>query len=99
MVTQTINKLEKDGRGDELSAFMQSHKGAVSTRNEVLRIDKYMKKYRENKQQIQLSDLSPKEKREIIEQLDQERNLRLSIVPLLVKATDQSAYLSGLLKN
>jgi len=58
-----------------------------------------MKKYRENKQQIQLSDLSPKEKREIIEQLDQERNLRLSIVPLLVKATDQSAYLSGLLKN
>ena len=99
MVTQTINKLEKDGRVDELLAFMQSHKGAVSTRNEILRIDKYMKKYRENKQQIQLSDLSPKEKREIIEQLDQERNLRLSIVPLLVKATDQSAYLSGLLKN
>ena len=58
-----------------------------------------MKKYRENKQQIQISDLSPKEKKEIIEQLDQERNLRLAIVPFLVKETDQSAYLSGLIRN
>ena len=100
MVTQTINKLEKEGRKDELIAFMQSHKGAISTRDEVLRIDRFMKKYRNDKLSIQIDKrLSAKQKQEIIERLDRDRNLRLAIVPFLVKQTDQSAYLSGLIRN
>ena len=100
MVTQTINKLEKEGRKDELIAFMQSHKGAISTRDEVLRIDRFMKKYRNDKLSIQIDKrLSAKQKQEIIERLDRDRNLRLAIVPFLIKQTDQSAYLSGLIRN
>ena len=100
MVTQTINKLEKEGRKDELIAFMQSHKGAISTRDEVLRIDRFMEKYRKDKLSIQIDKrLSAKQKQEIIERLDRDRNLRLAIVPFLVKQTDQSAYLSGLIRN
>tara|TARA_R100000995_G_scaffold18176_1_gene7407 strand:- start:5698 stop:13365 length:7668 start_codon:yes stop_codon:yes gene_type:complete len=100
MVTQTINKLEKEGRKDELIAFMQSHKGAISTRDEVLRIDRFMEKYRKDKLAIQIDKrLSAKQKQEIIERLDRDRNLRLAIVPFLVKQTDQSAYLSGLIRN
>ncbi len=100
MVTQTINKLEKEGRKDELIAFMQSHKGAISTRDEVLRIDRFMEKYRKDKLSIQIDKrLSAKQKQEIIERLDRDRNLRLAIVPFLVKKTDQSAYLSGLIRN
>ena len=99
-VIQTINDLEKKGRKDELVAYMQSHKGAISTRDEVLRIDRFMEEYRKTKMLVQLNEtLSPKEKKEIIEQLDRSRNLRLAIVPLLVKRTDQPTYLTGVIRN
>ena len=99
-VIQTINDLEKKGRKDELVAYMQSHKGALSTRKEVLRIDRFMEEYRKTKMLVQLNEtLSPKEKKEIIEQLDRSRNLRLAIVPLLVKRTDQPTYLTGVIRN
>jgi hypothetical protein len=99
MVIQTINDMEKKGRIDELIAYTQSHKGALGTRDEILRIERFMKQYRADKLSVQISKLSPKEKREIIKQLDEGRNLRLSIVPLLVKQTDQPSYLTGLMRN
>jgi hypothetical protein len=99
MVIQTINDMEKKGRIDELIAYTQSHKGALGTRDEILRIEKFMKQYRADKLSVQISKLSPEEKREIIKQLDEGRNLRLSIVPFLVKQTDQPSYLTGLMRN
>jgi hypothetical protein len=72
----------------------------LGTRDEILRIEKFMKQYRADKLSVQISKtLSPEEKREIIKQLDEGEILGYQSFPFLVKQTDQPSYLTGLMRN
>ena len=100
MVIQTINKLDKEDRVDELDAFIKAHQGALDTRGDVLKIDKYMKKYRAYKREIQSDDrLNANQKRDEIIKLNLDRDMRLAEVPDLYKETNQASYIEGVFKN
>jgi len=96
----TVNKLKKEGRGDELQAYFKNNEGLASTRKAVLRLDKYMKQYRKVRRRIELDEsLSAVEKRDRLKQLDIERNIRLAFVPDLKKQSDLRGWIGGLLRN
>tara|TARA_R110001632_G_scaffold213296_1_gene339593 strand:- start:388 stop:708 length:321 start_codon:yes stop_codon:yes gene_type:complete len=99
-VIQTINKLQKENRMDELDAFIKAHQGALDTRADVLKINKYMKKYREYKRSIQMDDrLNANQKRDEIIRLNLDRDMRLAEVPDLYKQTNEASYVEGVFKN
>jgi len=98
--TTTVNKLKKEGRGDELQAYFKNNEGLASTRKAVNRLEKYMKQYRKVRRRIELDDsLSAVEKRDRLKQLDIERNIRLAFVPELKKQSDLRGWVGGLLRN
>ena len=43
---QTVNKLKKDGRIDDLRAYMQNNAGVARTRPQILALDRYMSNWR-----------------------------------------------------
>ena len=83
-VIQTINKLKDKGLIDEYLAYRVNNEGAVRTRSQILALDRYMKKFRDRRDAIYRNDtLTKKQKAELLEQLEFDRNLRLSKVPNL----------------
>jgi len=96
----TVNKLKKEGRGDELQAYFKNNEGLAKTRPEVLRIDRYMKNYRKIRRRIEIDEnLSPTAKKEMLRDLDIQRNIRLAYVPELKQEADLRGYITGLLRN
>ena len=96
----TVNKLKKEGRGDELQAYFKNNEGLAKTRPEVLRLDRYMKNYRKTRRRIEIDEnLSPTAKKEMLRDLDIQRNIRLAYVPELKKDADLRGYITGLLRN
>ena len=95
----TINKLKKEGRGDELMAYFKNNKGTASTRKQVLAYDRYLAKYRKNKRMIEISDMSPSEKRKILDNLDRDMNIALAFVPELKEMSDVPSYIENLFRN
>ena len=95
----TVNKLKEEGRGDELQLYFKNNLGLQKTRKEILRIDRYLAKFRENIKNIENSDMSPSEKRERINQLEIERNIRLLNVPELKEISDIPDMFTDLVRN
>lgn len=95
----TINKLKKEGREDELMAYFKNNTGLASTRPQILAIDRYLTQYRKNVVNIENSDMSPTEKRKLLDQLEIERNIRLEYVPELKNMSDVPSYIENLFRN
>jgi hypothetical protein len=83
-VVQTLNRLEKEGRTEEYIAYRESHADILNTRKAVLSIDRYMKNWREKRDKVVMSKtLSPTVKAQLIKQLENERDRRLAVVPVI----------------
>jgi len=95
----TINKLQKEGRGDELQAYFKNNIGLAKTRPQILAIDRYLTQYRKHVLAVETSDMSPTEKKKLIKQLEVERNMRLEYVPELKTMSDIPDVITDLFRN
>ena len=91
-VVTTMNRLKRQGRYDELNAFMKTRQGLIEVRGNVNYISKEMAEYRRQRDQIQRSNFDPETKREMLELLEAEINLMLSIAPELKRIADVPAF-------
>jgi hypothetical protein len=81
---QTFNKLRKEGRIDEASAYFRARPDLFKMKSMVNAIDQYLEKFRQRRLAIQISDdLSPEMKQELIQQMELERDRYLMVVPNL----------------
>jgi len=83
-VVQTLNLLKKQGRTNEYIAYRDTHSDILNTKKAVLAIDRYMKNWRTKRDKITMSKtISPTVKAQLLKQLDNERDRRLSAVPVI----------------
>ena len=83
-VVQTLNRLKKEGRTDEYISYRESHADILNTKKAVLSIDRYMKNWRTKRDKVVMSKtLSPTVKAQLIKQLENERDRRLAVVPVI----------------
>ena len=81
---QTVNKLKKDGRIDDLRAYMQNNAGVARTRPQILALDRYMSNWRTRRDRVLNSKtITPQQKKEILEQMEVDRDMRLAYMPEL----------------
>lgn len=96
---QTLNKLKNEDRLEEYYLYQKNNQGLASTRSEVLKINRYLSEYRKRKGKIERAKISPSQKRELLDQLEYERDIRLIYVPELVKQSDIPSYVENLFRN
>ena len=83
-VVATLNKLKERGLYDEYEAYRQNNEGLVRTRPQILALNKYMTTWRNRREKVyQNETISAEVKKQMLRQLEMERNLRLSKVPEL----------------
>ena len=83
-VVQTLNRLKKEGRTDEYIAYRESHADIMNSKKAVLAIDRYMKNWRTKRDKIMMSKtISPTVKAQLLKQLENERDRRLAVVPVI----------------
>jgi len=83
-VVQTLNSLKKQGRTAEYIAYRDTHQDTMNVRGAVLAIDRYMKNWRNKRDKIMLSKtISPSVKKQLLKQLENERDRRLAAVPVI----------------
>jgi len=80
--------------------YRQNNKGLAQTRKSVLQLEKYMKDYRNKKKRIELHPtMSGKQKRIALDQLERNRDMRLSVVPKMIERADIPSYGQNLFRN
>ena len=83
---QTLNKLRKEGRMNEYSAYRSSNQGVLNVKAQVRAIDRYLENWRRRRDQLlRNEDMSAFVKTDLLEELEAERDRRLAIVPELRK--------------
>ena len=83
-VVQTRDRLKKEGRTDEYIAYRESPADIMNCQKAVLAIDRYMKNWRDKRDKIMLSKtISPTVKAQLLKQLENERDRRLAVVPVI----------------
>ena len=81
---QTMNKLRKDERFDEYSAYRSNMQGVLNVKGQVRSIERYMDNYRKRRDRLlRRTDISPTARGELLKQMELERDRRLAIVPEL----------------
>jgi len=86
---QTVNALKRDGRFDELQAYIKNKSGLARTRPQLLALERYMTHWRKQRDRVLYSKLiTPEQKKEIIEDMEVQRDIRLAFVPELREQSD-----------
>ena len=86
---QTVNALKKDGRFDELQAYIKNKSGLARTRPQLLALERYMTHWRKQRDRVLYSKLiTPEQKKEIIEDMEVQRDIKLAFVPELREQSD-----------
>jgi len=81
---QTMNKLRKDERFDEYSAYRSNMQGVLNIKGQVRSIERYMDNWRKRRDRLlRRTDISPTARGELLKQMELERDRRLAIVPEL----------------
>jgi hypothetical protein len=80
-MVQTLNDLNKRGMTEEAWAYYMTRPDLLAIRDEVLSIDRYMGKYRTQRDAIMTGDLDADTKKDMMLQLETERDMILRIVP------------------
>ena len=94
---QTMNKLKKSGRFDELQAYRTNMQGVLNVKGQIRAIERYMDNWRKRRDVLLArTDINPLVKAELLEQLEMERDKRLSIITELKKKANVPAYQMGL---
>ena len=87
-----MNKLRKDGRFDEYSAYRSSVQGVSNVKGQVRAIERYMDNWRRRRDiLLRRTDISPMARAELLAQMEMERDRRLAIVPMLRKKAKEEA--------
>jgi hypothetical protein len=83
-VVQTMNKLRKNERFDEYSAYRSNMQGVLNIKGQVRSIERYLDNYRKRRDRLlRRTDISASAKSELLKQMELERDRRLAIVPEL----------------
>ena len=69
-VVQTLNSLKKQGKTEELQAYLMGREGLYSLRPHVNRLSKLLSDNRKRKEAIMRMDIDPEEKRKLIDEID-----------------------------
>ena len=74
---------------DEYRAYRETHADLLRLRTPILAIDRYMKNWRKRRDNVQRSKtIPPQKKKELLLQMEIERDRRLASVPALKKRAD-----------
>jgi len=86
---QTVNALKREGRYDELQTYMKNKSGLSRTRPQLLALERYMTHWRKQRDRVLNSKLiTPEQKKDIIEDMEVQRDIRLAYVPQLREQSD-----------
>jgi hypothetical protein len=91
----TLNKFKEENDVDGYYAYQNSKLGLLNVRQEVLAIDKYLKRYRDTRDALRKSDLPPDTIRKLLREIEDEKNLRLTVVPTLRERADIPANIGS----
>lgn len=87
LINQTvagINRARKEGREQDVRSLRHEYAALLETRPMIRRLDRYMARWRDRRVRLLQDDsMSPREKREKLRLLEEERDLQLAIVPFL----------------
>ena len=81
-ITQTINRLQKEGRYDELAAFYAQNGHMYEMRKDLNYLEKQITMLRDQRKTIEQMDIPPESKREAIEQINMMISTTLVSIPM-----------------
>jgi hypothetical protein len=87
-VVTTINSLRKQGREEELTAYIASRQHILDLKSPVYSIKRQLDKVRDQKRRITSSDMDAEIKTQMLEDLDAQLNEYLKVVPRLKELVD-----------
>ena len=87
-VVNTINTLQKEGRREELEAYIAARSHILNLKDPAYTIKKMLDRVRREKRAVFSSDMDPEIKRQMIEDLDANLNEYLKVVPRLKQMAD-----------
>ena len=79
----TLNKIQTEGRVDDYLTYQATKRDLLNLQAAVNSMDTYLKRYRNYRKQLLDSDLPADQKRALLRELDAEKDLRLTVVPML----------------
>lgn len=98
-VVTTSNKLRKEGRGEELEAYLSSKGHLLDLKSDVYTVKKALDQARRYREEILRSDINPDRKTEMLDDLNARLNEYLKVVPNLKKAADLPAFESRFMQR
>ncbi len=81
-ITQTMNKLEEQGRYEELAVFYAKNGHKFDMRSDLNALERQIGRLRDERKIIEQMPIDPEDKRELIEQLNMQINASLLTVPM-----------------
>jgi hypothetical protein len=84
-ITQTINRLNEEGRYDELATFYAKNGHMYEMRKDLNYLEKQIKRLRDQRKIIEQMDIDPESKRQQIEQINMMISATLTSVPMYRK--------------
>ena len=95
-IVGSINKLNREGRLDELDAMLKSSGHIYELNSDTNYIAKQLGELRKQRKAIEAADMDADLKREMLDQIKEEVNYILQVVPALKRAADLPAFSGGL---
>jgi len=96
-VTQTMNRLRKDKRFDELATYRANYQGVLNVKSQVRALERYLENWRRKRDAImRRDDISVVVKSDLIRELELQRDQRLAFVPELRKKANVPVFQGGL---
>lgn len=91
MVT-AVNKARSEGRFEDAQLIISTNRALLNLRGTVNGLNRYMKSWRNRRDRVIMNpNLTPSDKRERVESMEEQRDIRLSIVPVLREAAKKRA--------
>tara|TARA_R100001082_G_scaffold111253_1_gene94465 strand:- start:6719 stop:14662 length:7944 start_codon:yes stop_codon:yes gene_type:complete len=88
-VVQTMNKLRADERFDELSAYRSNMQGLLNIKGQIRSMERYMANWRKRRDSLlRRTDISSAVKKDLLNQMELDRDRRLAMISLLRKRAD-----------
>jgi hypothetical protein len=98
-IVTTSNKLRKEGRMDELEAYLGSRQHILALKSPVYSAKKRLDVVRKQRDAVLRADIEPELKRQMIDDLDGELNEYLKIIPDLKKRANLPAFESRFMQR
>lgn len=98
-VVTTSNKLKKEGRIEELNSYLSSKQHLVDLKSPVYNIKGKLDQARRSRDAVMRMDIDAERKREMIDDLDENINEMLKVIPALKKQANLPAFESKIMQR